>query len=437
MARKYNDDSIEVITSDLERVRRKPTMYIPNTAKEGALHIIFEIVDNSIDEITVEDAVGTKVSIDFDTKTRVCTIVDDGTGIPQGKMLDVCTVINSSGKFNNGEESAYQFSGGTNGVGLKLAVFLSEWCEVTSEQNGKFLTYRFEDGVLKDTKTGNSKKHGSTVKFKMSQKFVDLKSIKPADIIGRCEEKAYLFPTAKIQLTISEDGTVKKSYEYYGKDIVDRVKMWKPDTEIIRVTDTRKVATLKDITDDNITDVKVIVDVAFAFKEDALDADQDAYIISYGNTIKTYTGGSHVDGLKQGIQKFFKSEVIPNFKGKDKDLDIMPTDMTSGLVAFVIAKVYNPEFRGQYKDQLSNPEVRLAVRDAVYEALKEQKGSIINPMVDFVKRVTRGRLASKKTRKKDVSSAFSKDKIEKYKEPIINITSNYLELLLCEGFDLK
>ena len=433
MARNYNDDSITVIESDLERVRRRPTIYIPSMGVEGAIHIPFEIIDNSIDEVTAKDAVGSKVITDFDTKTRVFTIIDDGSGIPQGKMLEVCTIINSSGKFNNGEDSAYQFSGGTNGVGLKLAVFLSEWCEVTSEQHGKLLTYRFEDGKLKDTITGTTKKHGSTVKFKMSQKFVDAKAIKPSDIVNRYEEKSYLFPTANLILTISENGEVKKKYEYHGKDISDRVKDWKPDTDIIRVTDTRRVATLKEITDDDITDVKVIIDVAFAFKEDALDAEQDKFIISYGNTIKTYTGGTHVEGLKQGIQKYFRTDVIPGLKGKDKDLPIMPTDMTAGLVAFVVAKVYEPEFRGQYKDQLSNPEVRIGVRDAVYDALKSQKNSVINPMVDFVKRVTKGRMASKKTRRKDVSNIFSKDRISKYKDIVQSTKTTSPELVLLEG----
>lgn len=433
MARKYDADSITVIESDLERVQKRPTMYIPSTGVEGAIHIPFEIIDNSIDEVTVEDSVGTTVTTDFDTKTKVFTIVDDGSGIPQGKMLEVCTIINSSGKFNNGEDSAYQFSGGTNGVGLKLSVFLSEWCEVTSEQDGNLLQYRFENGKLAKTTKGKTTRHGSTVKFKMSDKFVAVKDIKPADIIARYEEKAYLFPTAKLILTISEDGKVKKTYTYGGKDIADRVRMWKPDTEIIRVSDTAKVTTLRNISDDDLSEVKVIVDVAFAFKEDALDAEQDKFVISYGNTIKTYTGGSHVDGLKQGIQKFFKTDVIPNLKGKDKDLAIMPTDMTAGLCAFVVAKVYEPEFRGQYKDQLSNPEVRIGVRNAVYEALRSKKSSVVNPMIDFVKRVTRGRMASKKTRKKDVSNIFSKDRNEKFRDIIYTTATTSPELILLEG----
>lgn len=431
--RRYNADSISVIQDDRERVRKRPTMYIPTTGKEGAIHIVYEIVDNSIDEVTAEGSVGDTVTTIFNKKTREFTIMDNGSGIPHEKLLDVCTVINSSGKFDNGEDTAYQFSGGTNGVGLKLAVFLSEVCEVTSMRNGTKLTYTFVDGKQTDMKKQKTKEHGTIVKFTLSQKCVDVKSVKADDIIDRYAEKSYLFPTAKMILLIMDGDKTVANYSYGGKDIVDRVKLWKPDTDIIRVTDTRKVARLRDVTDDTITKKKVIVDLAFAYKESALDGDSADYIISYGNTIKTYTGGTHVDGLKDGIVKYFKQQVIPKLGKRDKDLPIVPSDMTSGLCAFVIAKVYEPEFRGQYKDQLSNQEVKFAVRDCVYDTLCSLKPNVVNPMIDFVKRVTRGRLASKKTRKKDVSNAFSKDRIEKFQDIIYNMDTVAPEIILCEG----
>lgn len=434
MVRKYDASSISVVYDDLDRVRKRPTTYIPSKGVEGAMHIPFEIIDNSIDEVTAKGSVGSTVITEFDTKTRVFTVTDDGSGIPQEMLLQVCTVINSSGKFDNGEDTAYQFSGGTNGIGLKLAVFLSNWCEVTSIRDGKSLTYKFKEGKLVDTIEEKAKGHGTIVKFRISREFANIDDLNVDDLKDRYKEKSYTFPTVKMVLILKDNGKVIKERTYQGKTIVDRVAQWKPDTEIIRVEDTRKELILEDITDDELTRKKVIVDLAFAFKEAVLDsADPMEYMISYGNTIKTYTGGSHVDGLKDGIVKFYRKNIIPKLKGKDKELPIMPSDMTAGLCGFVIAKVYNPEFRGQYKDQLSNPEVKYAVRDAVCEALENQKSSVINAMVEFTKRVTRGRMASKKTRKKDVSNAFSKDRLDKFTDIIQNLNTVSPELILLEG----
>lgn len=425
---------IVAIENDLERVRKRPTIYIPDTGKAGAIHIIFEIIDNSLDELTANDAVGNEVMVHFDDKTKVCTVTDNGGGIPHEGLLKACTVINSSGKFDNGDDSHFGASGGINGVGLKLSNFLSEWCTVTSMYNGKSLTYKFVDGKLVNTTEEKTKKRGTIVQFKMDQKFVDVKSVTSKDIIERYEEKSYLFPKIKMGMTVLNDGETKKELSYGDRDIVDRVKKWKPDTEIIRVQDTRTQVILDDIADDELTKKKVIVDVAFAMKEDALDADdQMKFIISYGNTIKNYMGGTHVEGLKLGLVKYFQKVVIPKLGKKDKDLPIMPSDITAGLCAFVVAKVYEPEFRGQYKDQLSNVEVKYAVRDAVFEYLSKEKPSVVNPMIDFVKRVTRGRMASKKTRKKDVSNAFSKDRLDKFKDVVYNLKTVSPELILVEG----
>ena len=211
------------------------------------------------------------------------------------------------------------------------------------------------------------------------------------------------------------------------------MKKWKPDTPIIRVTENRPVTYLRNITDDSLTTDKVGIDIVFAFKEAVLDGDQSDYMISYANSIKTYVGGTHNDGLKLGIQKYFKDVAMPKLKGKDKDLQIMPSDMVAGMCAFVTVKVKNPVYQGQEKNQLSNQEVKFAVRDAVYEALCKAKPSDVNPMVDFAKRVTRGRMASKKTRKKDVSNAFSKDRLDKFKDFISNLKTEDPELILVEG----
>ena len=170
--------------------------------------------------------------------------------------------------------------------------------------------------------------------------------------------------------------------------------------------------------------------------EKAVDEeDPNKYMISYGNSVKTYTGGAHVEGVRNAVVKFFRDELQPNLGKRDKDIEFIPSDMYKGLCGFIIAKTHKPEFKGQYKDQLMNPEVKRAVRDIVYEALCNSKPSFQKKMSEFIVRVARGRLESKKSRTKgkDVSNSFSKDRIKKY-WPIIR-TANTLapELILVEG----
>lgn len=433
MAEKASKHKIVTVESDRDRVRLRPGIYTTSTNADGVVHIIYEIVDNALDELTAHDSVGDETTLTYDTKSHVFSVEDNGGGIPHEGMLNATSVLSSSGKYANDDDSHFGQSSGINGYGQKLLTFLSEWAEFTSCQNGKSLTYRYEDGLLKDTKTSSTKSHGTFVTGLLSQKFLDVKGVDPEDIISRYEEKSYLFPQIKMNLVMQKDGKTTKEYHYKGKTIDDRVKMWKPDTSVVSVHDTRKVLVLENIDDESLTERKVIVDLAFGYKEAALDDDTGKYLISYANSVKTYDHGVHLDGFYAGIQKYFKENVIPKLRGKDKDLNILPTDMISGICVFLSVKIYNPSFQAQFKAKLSNPEVKRAVRDAVYDALCNEKPSVINPMIEFVKRVARGRMASKKTRKKDVSNAFSKDRLEKFKDIVYNLNTEDPELILVEG----
>lgn len=433
MATKYDASSIVVIKDDRDRVRQSPNMYVPNRAKEGAIHCVFEIIDNSIDELSIPDSVGNKLEVSFDKKTKEVTVKDNGRGIPQEKLYDVLTVLAASGKFNNGENSAYMASGGQFGHGATVVLVLSKSFECTSTRDGKALTYTFKDGLKAGESKVDAKGHGTYTRFILDKSFIDTSEVSEKDIRDRLEEKSYVFPNIDITLTILDSGKESKVYHYGGKTIVDRVKKWKPNTDIITVDTKQKVTFLKSITDESLTTESIKVRAAFGYSEDILDGEPEDYIISYANTIKTYAGGTHTDGVKLGIQKYFKDIVLPKLKGKDKDLPIVPSDMISGLCMFVVVTLSSPEFRGQEKTQLSNQEVKFAVRDAIYEALCDAKSNQINPIVDFVKRVTRGRIASKKTRKKDVSNAFSKDRLEKFKDIVYNLDTTEPELILVEG----
>lgn len=433
MPRKYEADSIISIKNDRDRVRKRVSMFIPSSHVDGAVHIIFEIIDNSVDELSIDEAVGNSLTVTFDTKTKEVTVIDDGRGIPHESLLDVCTVLNTSGKFDNDEETAYTYSGGSFGVGFKTAVFLSKSCEVTSVRDGKSLTYIFTDGLLTDTKKGKSKDHGTITKFTIDNNLVEINDVTPEMIHQRILEKSYCFPDINITFIVLENGKEVKIHNYYGNTLYDLAKKMKPDTEIVQVSDTRKVKILKAIDDDDLSKITIVVDAAIAFKEDALDADTGAFITSYANSIKTYDGGEHVEGLRAGMVKFYREVIAPKASKKDKELPVMPSDITAGLCGVVSVKLSKPEFSAQHKSRLTNQEVRFAVRDAVFEAMKDQKPSVINAMGDFIKRVTRGRLASKKTRKKDVENAFSADRPEKFIPIVYSMKTECPELILVEG----
>ena len=434
MPRKYDASSIIVLENDRDKVRNNPSMYIPDIYKAGYVHLFGEIFSNSIDECAVKGSVGKNIDTTFDESTKEFTVRDNGSGIPLERLLDVLTKLAASGKFHNGENSAYLTTSGRWGHGAKTAVFLSKKCEFTSMRDGKFLKYTFEDGNVVKTESGKSKEHGTYSKFMIDPAIIDSREATAEDIKDLVVNASYLYPDLKISLTILKKGKTVKEYKFSGVDIQGRVEKWKPDTDIVRVTEDRSVTYLKSIADDKLTTEKIGIDICFAYKEEVLDAEnKDDYIISYANAAKTYAGGTHNEGLRLGIQKFFKEQIIPKFKGKDKELPIMPADMVSGLCAFITVKVISPIFIGQEKNKLSNQEVKFAVRDAVYEALCNEKPATIKQIVDFVKRVTRGRMASKKTRKKDISNAFSKDRIDKFKDINYNLETTMPELVLVEG----
>lgn len=434
--RKYDESSIQVLETDRDIVQQKTTMFIPSRDKFGAMHCIFEIIDNSIDELTTVDSVGKDLVVTFDTVTKEVTVTDNGSGIPQGRLYELCTRLYASGKYNNSGTSHYMYTSGINGVGARLATYLSEYASFSSMQHGKKLTYMFKNGFDAGKNEEKCKDHGTIVKFKLDNDLVRINDLDVKDLICRYEEKSFISPDLHMVLIILNNGKTKKKYVYTGKNIVDRVEMMKPDTDILHGSDIRKVAVLEKVNDDNLTEVKVPVEFALAFSEAAVEEeDPDKNIISYGNTVKTYTGGQHVLGMRDAVVKFFREDLQPNFGKRDRDLEFVPSDVYKGLCGFVIAKVHKPEFKGQYKDQLMNPEVRRAVRDAVYEALKNAKPTFQKKMGEFIVRVARGRLDAKKarTKSKDVANSFSKDRIKKY-WPIIRTANTFEpELILVEG----
>ena len=428
------EHKIEVLKSDKERVQMRPTIYIPTLDARGCGHILSgECIDNSLDELRANGSEGGSIIVKFDDATKDFEEYDNGGGIPHKSMLDALTKLNSSGKFHNDENSHFQMSTGTNGVGCLLLSYLSDYAICTSIQNGTALTYEFKNGDLVNEKKEKAKGHGTSWKVRLSSKFLDIKSYTAEMLKKSIKEKSYVNPKIKFQFVELNKGKVVKTSQYFGKDIMDRFNLLGADTEPIRMTGSRTVTLLEKVSDEHLTDKKVVYDFVIGFSEAALDSDnpEEEFIVSYANGATTYKHGAHLDGVKDGLVKFFRDRI--NDKKKESDPTVMPSDCYAGLCAVITASVQTPTFRGQFKDAISNQEIKFALRDATVEAFEKAPKSVVKEFEEFIKRVAKGRQASKKTRRKDVSNSFSKDRIEKYYKFNRTNKTTSAEIILVEG----
>lgn len=407
MSHNYTEKDIRTIEDDREYVRMRSTNYIPDTSTEGMVHIAFEVLDNSIDE-AINSKKSNLIKFIVDEDQKRITVIDNGRGIPHGKLLDAATKLKTSGKFENGEKSSYRTSGGTNGIGLKLATYLSTEFMIQSKREGSSLTYIFKNGFLVDDKKEPSKDRGTTVTYILDDECIDTSEFSYEIFQKSIKQKSYIFPEVEFNVIKLHKDHVVKNKTYVGKSVLNAVEEMKPDTNVIRVK-TTKYVTVVDKKLRGTEEVFVDIDLAFAYKESLIEEkDTSDYLISFVNSINTTLGGTHVQGLKEGLVKFFRQYI-----GETK-LNILPNDMMSAICAFVAVAMSKVEFRGQYKDQLNSDAARIAVRDAVYEALCNEKDQTVKKMANFIKDVAKSREASKKSREKKTKTAFSKDSIEKF-----------------------
>ena len=318
-------------------------------------------------------------------------------------------------------------------MGCVLCTYLSEYAIVSSSQKGKKITYEFKNGDLVNTKEEKTKGHGTAWRFKLSKKFLDIGNVTAKMVKARLKEKSYVNPHIKMQFVELNGGKVVKTSQYHGKDIQSRFDMFEADTASLRTNGAKKISILERVSDDKLTEKKVVYDIVFGFKEAVMDDDapDENFIVSYANGATTYRHGTHLDGLRDGLVKFFRDDI--NSRKKDSDPTIMPSDCYAGLCAVITASVQNPVFRGQFKDSITNQEVKFAVRDATVEALNDAPKSVIKQFEEFIKRVAKGRVASKKIRRKDVANSFSSDRIECYTKFNRTDKTTYPELIITEG----
>jgi len=362
VAETYNADQIQVLEG-IEHVRKRPGMYIGTTGPKGLHHLVFEVVDNSVDE-----ALGghcDRINVELLADGSV-TVRDNGRGIPvdivsktgKSALETVMTVLGAGGKFGEG---GYKVSGGLHGVGVSVVNALSEWVEATVWRNDKIYKQRYERGVpVGDIQSSPDPdtNRGTQVKFKPdSQIFVVDTYFDYDTLAGRLKELAYLNAGVKIAFSDrrTEDGRVE-TYHYDG-GIREYVAYMTRDKEpihpdIIYVTGERD---------------SVQVEVALQWCADAYNDN----VLGFANNIRTVDGGTHLEGLKAVLTRTLNSTARKLKKLKEGDSNLAGENVREGLTAVISVKVPNPEFEGQTKTKLGNTEVRGIVDSFVGEVLNE------------------------------------------------------------------
>ena len=357
MALKYDENSIKILEG-LEAVRKRPGMYIGSTDKRGLHHLVWEIVDNSIDEMMNGYGDLIRVTIHKDGSVSV---EDHGRGVPTGMHSSgmstpevIYTVLHAGGKF---EEEGYKVSGGLHGVGASVVNALSKWMEVTIKRDKSEYFIRFEDGgktKIPLKKIGTTNRTGTTVRFLPDDEIFSTTSFSFTTICERMQESAFLIKGLTIEVIDEETGRVNKYC--YEKGLTEFVNYLNEDKNVLH-----KVISFEGVKD------KIEVDIAMQYTDT-----YNENIVSFVNNVKTIDGGSHEVGFKTALTRAFNDYAKNNgyIKGKDKAFE--GSDVREGLTAVISLKI--PEnllqFEGQTKGKLGTPTARTAVEAIVSEKLQ-------------------------------------------------------------------
>jgi DNA gyrase subunit B len=371
-ASNYGADKIKILKG-LEPVRERPGMYIGSTGETGLHHLVWEIADNFVDEALVGYASHIRVEILPDNVIRV---TDNGRGMPidihpetkKPALEAIFTVLHVGGKFDDG---AYKVSGGLHGVGASVVNALSEWLEVTVMRNGKQYTERFERGiVVKELYEHDASDHtGTIVIFKPDyEMFHETLVCNYEKIRKRMQETAYLNSVLTITVEDERDpsNVVSNTYHYEGgvKEYVTFLTGTKTtlNKDIIY---NNSIGSYKELYSDGKEVTRdVIIEIAMQYNES-----YNTTISSFVNNVNTHEGGHHEEGFKMALARVLKKYADDN-KMLKKDEQLTREDTLEGIVAVISIKHPNPEFEGQTKANLGNPEVRGLVSKAWGETLE-------------------------------------------------------------------
>ncbi|HHW57542.1 MAG TPA: DNA topoisomerase (ATP-hydrolyzing) subunit B [Clostridia bacterium] len=383
----YTASQIQILEG-LEAVRKRPGMYIGSTGSRGLHHLVYEVVDNSIDEALAGYCKNIVVIIHKDNSI---TVEDDGRGIPTdihpkvGKpAVEVAlTMLHAGGKFNN---DAYKVSGGLHGVGVSVVNALSEKLEVIVKQNGKIYKQIYKRGVPKtDLEViGETKDTGTTITFKPDREIFE-ETVFDYDILAqRLRELAFLNKGINIKLIDERDG--KEEVFNYEGGLVSFVKYLNRNKEVLHEEPIYMEAKNSDY------EVEVCMQYNDSYNEN---------IFSFANNIDTKEGGTHLIGFKAALTKVINDYVKKYGMIKDGEKNLQGEDVREGLTAIVSVKLKNPQFEGQTKTKLGNTEMRSIVESVVTEKLSaflEENPSIARVIVEKTLQAARAREAARKAR---------------------------------------
>ena len=388
----YNDSDIQVLEG-LEAVRKRPGMYIGTTGEAGLHHLVWEIVDNSVDEALAGYCDDIEVVIE---KGNVITVKDDGRGMPTGinsktgksTIETIFTVLHAGGKFGGG---GYKVSGGLHGVGASVVNALSNWLEVTVYRDGHIYYQRFENGghpvdSLKIIGDCEQDRTGSTVRFKPNPEIFKETTIFKYDILARrLQEIAFLNKGLRIVLIDEREESKKDDFLYQGGII-----------EFVQMLNQNKTPINPDVIYVEGRENNISIEVALQYNDGYNEA-----VYSYTNNIHTHEGGTHEDGVKRALTRIINNYAKNNKILKDNDDPLTGDDVREGLTMIISCKHPDPQFEGQTKTKLGNIEVRKIADDIFsngFERYLMENPEIAKKIIEKSLTASRARLAAKKAR---------------------------------------
>lgn len=387
----YGADQIQILEG-LEAVRKRPGMYIGSTSSRGLHHLVYEIVDNSVDEALAGYCQNIEVKIHPDNSI---TVIDNGRGIPTGlnhkaglpAVEVVFTVLHAGGKFGGG---GYKVSGGLHGVGASVVNALSNWLEVEICLDGKVYKQRYERGVtmypLKETGTCDPQKTGTKVTFLPDDTIFEDTVFDYDTLKQRLRETAFLTKGLRIVLKDKRDDPVRMHEFHYAGGIKEFVTYLNRSQEAL-YPDVIYCEGQKD---------QVMVEVALQHNDSYNDA-----TYSFVNNIVTPEGGTHLAGFRNAVTKTFNAYARANKILKDNDPALTGEDIREGMTAIISIKIEEPQFEGQTKQKLGNSEARGAVDSVVSEQLTyylEQNPQVAKAICEKSLLAQRARDAARKAR---------------------------------------
>ena len=414
MANNYGAEAITVLEG-LEAVRKRPGMYIGSTSARGLHHLVWEIVDNSVDEALA--GICDKITVKI-LEGNIIEVSDNGRGIPVGMhktgkstLEVVLTVLHAGGKFDNDN---YKVSGGLHGVGVSVVNALSEWLEATVTRDGKVFRQTYQRGVptspVEEIGVADAKEHGTVVRFKADDEIFETTVYDYSVLESRLKELAYLNKGLKIELADERKKDEIKAEEFlfeggikdFLNEIIDDEKIV---DDVIYMADTMQIEEAKEVEtvdEDGNTVVKqrgakfVEVEIAMNYT-----TSQRETVYSFVNNINTHEGGTHVSGFRTALTRTINDIAKQMNLIKDKNGTFQGTDVREGLVCVISVKIPEPQFEGQTKTKLGNSEVTGIVSNIVGSNLKfylEDHPKAAEKIIEKMAMSKRAREAAKKAR---------------------------------------